>query len=85
MTGYGNNYTQFSGDGSIEAGWPAQEEWLSYGQLWNGYKELSGTSCDVALNVSNNSPEDTYNLEYAIGEVANSSLVPPEFALAIMM
>lgn len=32
--GNGNNYQLFGGDGSLNQGWPSDNQWLSFDELW---------------------------------------------------
>ncbi|KAF2763652.1 hypothetical protein EJ03DRAFT_283713, partial [Teratosphaeria nubilosa] len=83
-SGLGDLYKMYTGDGSTSAGWPAQSSWASFGDLWTANTALISQSC-TQFSESNNSDEETSNLQSAISSLASSSGIDARFILAIVM
>lgn len=72
-------YTFYNGDGSIQAGWPDESEWLDFDTLW-----LLNSQAWIN-KVCDNSPEETSELQEAIHAVSEKTGVDPRFILAIVI
>lgn len=81
----GAKYTQFTGDGSVAAGWPSMDEWVTFEQLWQGAQSVLSTSCSTYGIVPNNSPADIAALKAALLSAPQSAGVPDVFALATVL
>lgn len=82
---YGNTYKHYTGDGSVQAGWPNQSAWGSYDQLFNDNKPLMQQSCGNNGWGANNSADEINNINAAIKQVAGEAGVDSRFILAIVM
>lgn len=75
-----------TGDGSVAAGWPDMEDWVSYDVLWS--TSAPGTGCTWAqqdgtwYSTSENSAEENSALSDSIHQVAAAASVDPRFILA---
>ncbi|KIW18037.1 hypothetical protein PV08_02324 [Exophiala spinifera] len=76
-------YTFYSGDGSVEAGWPPMSQWLSYDALLHNVKPYIGQNC--INNVPGNTPDETTQVLDSIITIANETDVDPRFILAVVM
>lgn len=77
-TGNGNVYKMYSGDGTSSAGWPTEEQWLSFDDMWSANLALIAINCD-------NSDDENNNLKSAISSISSQSGVPANYILAIIM
>lgn len=80
-----NNYTLYEGDGSTDAGWPSQLQWVSFNDMWIANAHVIARSCDILYNQSNNSPQETTNLYAAIKQVSQQTKVDHRFIFAAVM
>lgn len=76
-------YNFYSGDGSVEQGWPPTSSWLSFNALWEEVEPYIGQKC--VDNVPANSPNETDNVRDSIIAVANKTYMDPRFILAVVM
>ncbi|KAM0714545.1 hypothetical protein Q7P37_009841 [Cladosporium fusiforme] len=76
---------QYTGDGSSDAGWPGEEDWLSFGNLWEINQRIMDSSCSNAFSQEDNSGQELANIKSAIEDISVSSGVDKSFILAIMM
>ena len=83
-SGLGNVYKMYSGDGSPSQGWPSQDQWASFDDLFAQNKPLIMESCSQ-WGVPNNSEKETTYLKDAITSVSASASIDPRFTLAIVM
>lgn len=79
-----DSYTQYTGDGSTSAGWPALSAWASYHALWVANAGILG-KCSASWGVADNTAAETSALKSAIETVAAASGVDHRFILAIIM
>lgn len=82
-TGSGT-YHQYSGDGSVSAGWPAQSAWLDFETLWSVNQHILTSSC-TQFGVANNSPDELTDMKSVIQSVASEFDVDERFILAIIL
>lgn len=40
-----DTYKLYKGDGSLEAGWPTKEQWVSFENMFNNNKQILSNSC----------------------------------------
>ncbi|KAG9236483.1 putative copper transport protein CTR2 [Amylocarpus encephaloides] len=78
------SYKKFSGDGSAAAGWPTQEEWVSFEQMWANNEPVMLTSC-ASQSFTNNSPEEMSQIKQAIIDQSKATGVDSRFILAVIM
>ncbi|KAK6375869.1 hypothetical protein LTS17_007691 [Exophiala oligosperma] len=78
-----DTYTFYSGDGSVEAGWPPMSDWLSYDALLQNVKPYIGQNC--INNAPGNTPIETAQVLDAIINIANETNMDPRFILAVVM
>lgn len=80
-----NHYVFYSGNGSIAAGWPPVQMWVSFNDLWVASQHIISRSCDQLYQVPNNSEQETQDLYDAIKAVSHESRVDHRFILAAVM
>lgn len=81
-----DTYTFFQGDGSEAAGWPAQDKWASFNEMFEANTKAMSVSCvNNKFSDTNDSPEEIAAIKSAIESVALSTKVDHRFILAIMM
>ncbi|EHK20500.1 uncharacterized protein TRIVIDRAFT_48957 [Trichoderma virens Gv29-8] len=80
-----DKYTFYQGDGSAAAGWPSQDAWGSWDDLWNANVPLMQKSCLWNGWVGDDSDSEIQDIATAIKSVAKSTGVDERFILAIMM
>ncbi|KAI1615422.1 glucan 1,3-beta-glucosidase [Exophiala viscosa] len=76
-------YNFYSGDGSVEQGWPPISSWLSFNAMFRNVEPYIGQGC--VDGVPANSPSETDNIRDSIIAVANQSYMDPRFILAVVM
>ncbi|WPH04789.1 Hypothetical protein R9X50_00768500 [Acrodontium crateriforme] len=81
----GDSYTFYQGDGSTNAGWPSQDQWSSYNDLWNANVPLMQQSCGWNGWGDNDSADEINSIQNAIQTQASSTGLDARFILAIMM
>ena len=74
-------YTTFAGDGSVEDGWPTQNQWLSFDAMWATNSAAIG-QCPGGLQA--NTPDETASIKTAIQKAATGP-IPAQFILAVLM
>ncbi|KAM0719444.1 hypothetical protein Q7P37_005349 [Cladosporium fusiforme] len=79
-----NVYTSYNGNGTVAEGWPSEDQWLSFEQLFENNKQQMDDSCD-AWEVDRNSPEEISSIEDSILDVSNTTGVDSRFILATIM
>lgn len=84
-TGGTNAYKMYTGNGSIAAGWPAQESWVSFNEMWITNQHLITRSCDLLYKQPNNNAQEMSYLYDAIKQVAHETRVDHRFILAVVM
>jgi hypothetical protein len=82
---FGDTYVFYQGDGSTGAGWPSQDAWGSWDDLWNANSPLMQQSCGWNGWGANDSGDEINEINNAIQQVAGSTGVDSRFILAIMM
>jgi hypothetical protein len=75
----------YKGDGSTNAGWPSQNEWLSFDKMWEANQEILKSSCSNAFSQIDNSDQELDDIKSSIEDVASSTGVDKTFVLAIML
>lgn len=85
LLGGANHYEFYSGNGSIAAGWPPVQMWVSFNDLWVASQHIISRSCDQVYQVPNNSEQETQDLYDAIKAVSHQSRVDHRFILAAVM
>ncbi|KAF1832666.1 hypothetical protein BDW02DRAFT_485658, partial [Decorospora gaudefroyi] len=80
-----DGYITFGGDGSMDAGWPKQSEWMSFKDAWNANLNMIQNACKNNKYGDNNSDAETQAIRSSIVSEALESKIPEAFILAIMM
>ncbi|OAQ58500.1 glycoside hydrolase [Pochonia chlamydosporia 170] len=80
-----DRYTFYQGDGSTGAGWPSQNAWGSWDELWNANLPLMRQSCGWNGWGADNSGDEINSINSAIQQLASQTGVDRRFILAIMM
>ena len=75
----------YKGDGSTNAGWPSQNEWLSFDNMWEANQEILKSSCSSAFSQIDNSDQELDDIKSSIEDVSSSTGVDKTFVLAIML
>lgn len=83
--GIADKYTYYKGDGSVGAGWPSQDSWGSWDDLWKANVPLMKQSCVWNGWVDNDSETEIQDIANAIKATAKSTGVDERFILAIVM
>lgn len=82
---FGDSYTFYQGDGSANAGWPSEDSWGSFSDLWNANYPLLQQSCGWNGWGADNSADEINNINGAINQVSGETGVDARFILAIVM
>ena len=77
-------YKMYSGNGTVEAGWPAMSQWLDFETMFNFNIPIMQQSCSQ-WNVPNNSPDEIADIKSAVQTISASSGVDARFIFAIIM
>ena len=80
-----DTYKTYSGDGSLQAGWPTKAQWVSFEDMFNNNKPAMFSSCgNNGWGANDSGPEvgDIYN---AIQSAATATKVDHRFILAVIM
>lgn len=80
-----DQYNVYQGDGSPGAGWPSQDQWGSYDELWNANVPLMRQSCGWNSWGVDNSQEEIDGINSAIQQLSGQTGVDNRFILAIIM
>jgi hypothetical protein len=75
----------YKGDGSTDAGWPSQNEWLSFDDLWDANMKILKSSCSSAFSQIDNSDQELDDIKSSIEDVSSSTGVDKTFILAVML
>ena len=79
-------YKLYSGDGSLAAGWPTEEQWVSFENMFNNSKPVMFSSCkDNSYDGVNDSGPEVGAIYDAIQDIAAQTKVDHRFILAIIM
>ena len=73
-------YTQFNGNGTVSAGWPTMENWVSFDAMWSNLKNSIGRHCGTG--VPDNSDDENDKLKNSILNTGALALLDPRFILA---
>lgn len=77
-------YKQYTGNGSIAAGWPAKTSWISFMDMFNSSKFILEQSCNQYAFADDSAAEIT-SIYNAIQSVAAATRVDHRFILAVML
>ena len=78
-------YTQFTGDGSLAAGWPAKTAWVAdFETMFTANQGFMSSSC-ANFGQAINSPDETKAIHDAVISIAASSAVDARFIFATVM
>ncbi|KIW73225.1 hypothetical protein PV04_01359 [Phialophora macrospora] len=80
-----NNYTQYTGDGSSNAGWPSALSWISFNDMWVANQNIISRSCNRLYDAPNMSDQEIQDLYNAIKQVSQQTRVDHRFILAAAM
>lgn len=78
-------YNMYHGDGSPQAGWPDQNGWGSFDELWSVNSALMRQSCGWNGWGQDNSEQEINDIRRAIEQVSGETGVDSRFILAIVM
>ncbi|KAA6411965.1 MAG: hypothetical protein FRX48_04115 [Lasallia pustulata] len=79
-----DSYEQYTGDGSVSAGWPSSNQWVSFEEMFTNNKALMFSSCSQ-FNQAENSGSEVDAIYDAIESVATATQVDHRFILAVIM
>ncbi|KAK4988177.1 hypothetical protein LTR66_003394 [Elasticomyces elasticus] len=77
-------YKTYTGDGTVAAGWPAIEDWVSFDYMFNANLAQMTASC-AQWSVPNDSTQETQDIYNSIVDIANTTQVDERFILATIM
>ncbi|KAG0651158.1 hypothetical protein D0Z07_2591 [Hyphodiscus hymeniophilus] len=77
-------YQLYTGDGTVQQGWPGTNQWVSFDAMWDNNQELMISSC-TQYNQANNQPQELVDLHDTVRSIAASSGVDERFILAIIL
>lgn len=80
-----DQYVLYQGDGSGVDGWPTQDEWCSFDDLWSSNMALIGGSCGWNGWGADNSLEETAALRESIEELSDQSGIDRRFIFSIIL
>ncbi|KAK5996262.1 hypothetical protein PT974_03016 [Cladobotryum mycophilum] len=80
-----DKYVFYKGDGSTGAGWPGQDKWGSYSQLWSANVPLMKKSCGWNGWGADNSDAEINAIGNAIQQISQQTGVDNRFILAVIM
>ncbi|TKA33760.1 hypothetical protein B0A50_00596 [Salinomyces thailandicus] len=83
-SGLGDTYTFYSGDGSSSAGWPSENQWVGFDDMWTANMAVIRISC-AQFGMSDNSDSESNDLKSAIQSIASASNVDARLILAVVM
>ncbi|KAK3942089.1 hypothetical protein QBC46DRAFT_457884 [Diplogelasinospora grovesii] len=76
-------YTFFKGDGSKGAGWPTQDQWINFNDMFDRNSKVMGQGCTAGVTPTTTDEIDT--IKSAIQSVASAAAIDPRFVLATVM
>jgi len=79
------SYKMYSGNGTVAAGWPAQNAWVDFNSMFTANIPIMQQSCANNGWGANNSPDEIADIKSSILKVSASSGVDARFILAIVM
>lgn len=80
-----NNYTQYTGNGSVAEGWPSSLQWVSFNDMWVANQHIISRSCSQLYDTANNSDQEIQDLYDSIKQVAHQTRVDKRFILAAIL
>lgn len=80
-----DSYTLYQGDGSVGSGWPSQDSWGSYDELWATNSAVMKNSCGWNGWGADDSDAEIADINTAIQQVSGQTGIDQRFILAIVM
>jgi hypothetical protein len=80
-----DSYKAYTGDGSVSAGWPSEDSWSSWDDLWAANSALMKQTCTWNGWGADNTADETKAVGAAIQQVASETGIDKRFILAIVM
>jgi hypothetical protein len=80
-----DTYKLYLGDGSLEAGWPTKEQWVSFEDMFNANKAIMFNSCGWNGWGDNDSGPEVGAIWNAVEQVAAETKVDHRFILAVIL
>ncbi|CAD0050230.1 unnamed protein product [Aureobasidium pullulans] len=80
-----SSYKMYSGNGTVAAGWPAQNQWIDFDTMFTANIPIMKQSCGNNGWGANDSDDEIAAIKAAIKKVSASSGVDARFILAIVM
>lgn len=80
-----DSYTMYWGDGSLQAGWPTKEQWVSFEDMFNNNKAIMFSSCGWNSWGADDSGPEIGAIYDSIQEVATETNVDHRFILAVII
>ncbi|THZ30964.1 hypothetical protein D6C90_08734 [Aureobasidium pullulans] len=80
-----SSYKMYTGDGTVAAGWPAQNQWIDFDTMFTANIPIMKQSCGNNGWGANDSDDEIAAIKAAIKKVSASSGVDARFILAIVM
>ncbi|KAK3376607.1 hypothetical protein B0T24DRAFT_700329 [Lasiosphaeria ovina] len=78
-----DTYTFFKGDGSAAQGWPTEDEWINFNDMFTRNNAAMGKGCPGG--VTENTAAENEDIRVSIIAVASAAAVDPRFVLAAVM
>lgn len=82
--GLGNVFKMYNGNGSPSEGWPTQDDWASFEDLWAANEPTMMSSCSE-FDEQNNSQQEISDIKSAIESASSKYGVDSRFILAVVM
>jgi len=76
-------YRTYQGDGSLQAGWPAKLQWVSFNRMWDHVEPGLGQFC--VGGVASTNAQEKRDIRDAIISVSAEALIDPRFVLAVVL
>ncbi|KAH8601169.1 hypothetical protein B0O99DRAFT_608181 [Bisporella sp. PMI_857] len=80
-----DRYVMYRGDGSLEAGWPTKDQWVSFEQMFNNNKVIMSQSCGWNGWGADDSGPEIGAIYNAIQQIALETKVDHRFVLAVII
>ncbi|KEF51450.1 uncharacterized protein A1O9_12367 [Exophiala aquamarina CBS 119918] len=76
-------YRTYQGDGSLQSGWPAKSQWLSFNRMWDHVQSGLGEFC--VGGVQSTTAQEKQDIRDSILNVSADALIDPRFVLAVVL
>ncbi|KAL1625209.1 hypothetical protein SLS56_007404 [Neofusicoccum ribis] len=83
--GGSDSYTMYWGDGSTGAGWPSEDSWVSFEDMFNNNKQIMFSSCGWNGWGADDSGPEVGAIYDAVQQIATETKVDHRFILAVII